>query len=116
MKSMEQKLSDAYQAFFDFMNQEHDLVLTREQMNEILFQTALLKLELDDARDDDVRSYFVGFKTEGGQGSMAIQVEGFPSQTGLQNAIKRDLDAERVAILYIQELSNEDYEAYSKQD
>lgn len=34
--------ADKYQEFFDFMNQEHDLILTIEEMDEIIFEAQRL--------------------------------------------------------------------------
>jgi hypothetical protein len=35
---MQKEIADKYQEFFNFMSQEHDLILTIEQMDEIIFE------------------------------------------------------------------------------
>lgn len=35
---LEQKQSKVYQNFFNFMNQEHGLILTIQEMDEIIFE------------------------------------------------------------------------------
>ena len=35
---MHKEIADKYQEFFDFMSQEHDLILTIEEMDEIIFE------------------------------------------------------------------------------
>ena len=39
---MHKEIADKYQEFFDFMSQEHDLILTIEQMDEIIFEAERL--------------------------------------------------------------------------
>lgn len=36
------EIADKYQEFFDFMSQEHDLILTIEEMDEIIFEAQRL--------------------------------------------------------------------------
>lgn len=40
------EIADKYQEFFNFMNQEHDLILTIEQMDEIVFEAQRLVRKL----------------------------------------------------------------------
>ncbi len=40
------EIADKYQEFFNFMNQEHDLILTIEQMDEIVFEAQRLVKKL----------------------------------------------------------------------
>ena len=40
------EIADNYQEFFNFMNQEHDLILTIEQMDEIVFEAQRLVKKL----------------------------------------------------------------------
>lgn len=39
---MEKETADKYQEFFNFMSQEHDLILTIEEMDEIVFEAQRL--------------------------------------------------------------------------
>ena len=43
-----QQIADTYQEFFNFMNQEHDLILTVEQMDEILYEARILDQKLNE--------------------------------------------------------------------
>ncbi len=40
------EIADKYQEFFNFMNQEHDLILTIEEMDEIVFEAQRLVKKL----------------------------------------------------------------------
>ena len=40
------EIADKYQQFFNFMNQEHDLILTIEEMDEIVFEAQRLVKKL----------------------------------------------------------------------
>lgn len=40
------EIADKYQEFFNFMNQEHDLILTIEQMDQIVFEAQRLVKKL----------------------------------------------------------------------
>ena len=42
------EIADKYQDFFNFMNQEHDLILTIDEMNEIVYEVEKLKEKFDD--------------------------------------------------------------------
>lgn len=42
MTNIQKETADKYQDFFNFMNQEHDLILTKEQMDEIVFEAQRL--------------------------------------------------------------------------
>lgn len=42
MRFIQIDVSDKYQDFFNFMNQEHDLILTIEEMDEIVFEAQRL--------------------------------------------------------------------------
>lgn len=46
MKDIQKETADKYQEFFNFMNQEHDLILTIEQMDEIVFEAQRLVKKL----------------------------------------------------------------------
>lgn len=50
MEDLTIKQANKYQAFFNFMNQEHDLTLTISEMQEIVSEVEKLKSEL--ARTD----------------------------------------------------------------
>ena len=39
---MHKEIADKYQEFFNFMSQEHDLIFTIEQMEEIIFEAERL--------------------------------------------------------------------------
>lgn len=45
------EIADRYQEFFNFMNQEHGLILTISEMDEILFEADRLKEKLKDSLD-----------------------------------------------------------------
>ena len=47
-----QTIADKYQDFFNFMNQEHDLILTIDEMNEIVSEVEKLKKNLIEDEDD----------------------------------------------------------------
>lgn len=38
MRDIQKETANKYQEFFNFMNQEHDLILTIEEMEEIIFE------------------------------------------------------------------------------
>jgi len=40
------ELADKYQEFFNFMNQEHNLILTVSEMNEIIYEANKLQEQL----------------------------------------------------------------------
>ena len=42
------EIADKYQDFFNFMIQEHDLILTIDEMNEIVSEVEKLKKKFDD--------------------------------------------------------------------
>lgn len=42
------EMADKYQDFFDFMYQEHNLILTIDEMNEIVYEVEKLKKKFDD--------------------------------------------------------------------
>lgn len=46
MRYIQQETADKYQEFFNFMSQEHDLILTIEQMDEIVFEAQRLLKKL----------------------------------------------------------------------
>jgi len=46
MRDIQKETADKYQEFFNFMNQEHDLILTIEQMDEIVFESQRLVKKL----------------------------------------------------------------------
>lgn len=43
-----QQIANVYQEFFNFMNQEHDLILTIEEMDEILWEARILDKKLNE--------------------------------------------------------------------
>ena len=45
-------IADKYQNFFNFMNQEHDLILTIDEMNEIVSEVEKLKDKLIEDEED----------------------------------------------------------------
>ena len=46
MTYVNRELADKYQDFFNFMNQEHNLILTKEEMDEILSEAERLVKKL----------------------------------------------------------------------
>lgn len=46
MRDIQREIADKYQEFFNFMNQEHNLILTIEQMDEIVFEAQKLVKKL----------------------------------------------------------------------
>lgn len=42
------EMASKYQDFFNFMSQEHDLILTIDEMNEIVYEVEKLKNKFDD--------------------------------------------------------------------
>lgn len=42
MRDIQKEIADKYQEFFNFMNQEHELILTIEEMDEIVFEAQRL--------------------------------------------------------------------------
>ena len=59
MADISREHADKYQYFFNFMSQEHDLILTCEQMDQIVFESRILNSELnipDDKYDIPDRS------------------------------------------------------------
>jgi hypothetical protein len=53
MKTPLQQIAKTYQEFFNFMNQEHDLILTVEQMDEILYEARKLEQKLNECEFSD---------------------------------------------------------------
>ena len=47
-KTVTQQIAETYQEFFDFMKQEHDLILTVEEMDEILWEARILDKKLNE--------------------------------------------------------------------
>lgn len=45
-RDIQREIADKYQDFFNFMNQEHDLILTIEEMDEILHEALKLNENL----------------------------------------------------------------------
>jgi len=39
MKNIQIEIAEKYQEFFNFMNKEHNLILTKEQMDEIVYES-----------------------------------------------------------------------------
>ena len=39
MKDIQIEIAEKYQEFFNFMNKEHNLILTKEQMDEIVYES-----------------------------------------------------------------------------
>ena len=59
------ELADKYQDFFNFMNQEHDLILTGSEMNEILSEANKLQEKLNQSEQlkdfaEKVNKYYNG--------------------------------------------------------
>ena len=50
--SIPKTIADQYQDFFNFMNQEHDLILTIDEMNEIISEVEKLKKNLIEDEED----------------------------------------------------------------
>ena len=50
--SIPRTIADQYQDFFNFMNQEHDLILTIDEMNEIISEVEKLKKNLIEDEED----------------------------------------------------------------
>jgi hypothetical protein len=46
MRNIQKEIADKYQDFFNFMSQEHGLILTIEQMDEIVFESDRLVKKL----------------------------------------------------------------------
>lgn len=46
MRHIQKETADKYQEFFNFMSQEHNLILTIEQMDEIVFEAQRLVKKL----------------------------------------------------------------------
>ena len=42
MRNIPREIADKYQGFFEFLNQEHDLILTIDEMDEIIFEAQKL--------------------------------------------------------------------------
>ena len=61
MTYVNRELADKYQDFFNFMNQEHNLILTKEEMDEILSEAERLvkKLTMHDVvgRSEQLEPY-----------------------------------------------------------
>ena len=43
------EIADKYQEFFNFMSSEHNLILTIEEMDEVIFMALKFKEEFDDS-------------------------------------------------------------------
>lgn len=50
MRNIPREIAEQYQDFFNFMSQEHDLILTCEEMDEIVFEAQRLVKKFDIAR------------------------------------------------------------------
>lgn len=47
MRNLQKETAQRYQEFFNFMNKEHNLILTIQQMDEIVFEVQKLVDELN---------------------------------------------------------------------
>lgn len=46
------EIADKYQEFFNFMRSEHNLILTIEEMDEVIFMALKFKEEFDDSNKE----------------------------------------------------------------
>lgn len=53
MSFVNTEIADKYQEFFNFMNQEHNLLLTIEEMDEIVFEVGKLVNKLNERNSVD---------------------------------------------------------------
>ena len=81
-------IADKYQNFFNFMNQEHDLILTIDEMNEIVSEVEKLKEKLIEDEEDYLTQKEIE-NTERNMNLISFFAEHFHNETG--NEIKESV-------------------------
>ena len=81
-------IADKYQNFFNFMNQEHDLILTIDEMNEIVSEVEKLKEKLIEDEEDYLTQKDIE-NTERNMNLISAFAEHFNMETG--NEIKESV-------------------------
>lgn len=56
MSDVQKKIADKYQEFFNFMSNEHKLILTIEEMDEVLFVAEKLIEKLNDVDKSETKT------------------------------------------------------------